>query len=71
MKETNMITLQVPEGDRCDGCMFLRIHHVHFNPNRAECVLFKCDLIALHEYGYINRDTIKKCNECPTAQREP
>ena len=62
-----MITLQVPEGDKCKGCMFLRVSYV---PERAKCALFGEDLSARYQYGSMDEDTIAKCDQCPTANGE-
>ena len=62
-----MITLQVPEGDKCKRCMFLRVSYV---PERAKCALFGEDLSARYKYGSMDEDTIAKCDKCPTANTE-
>ena len=59
-----MITLRVPEGKKCKGCMFLRVGYV---PERAKCALFGEDLSARYKYGSMDEDTIAKCDQCPTA----
>jgi hypothetical protein len=62
-KGKNMITLQIPSGDKCQGCMFLLV--ICFPSDRAKCNLFKRDLNAKYEYGDMDISTIEKCEECP------
>lgn len=54
--------LEVPDGDKCKGCIFLRIM---FLPDIAKCVLFKCDLKSKYKYGEMDIETIEKCSDCP------
>ena len=61
-----MITLSVPDGDKCEGCMFLRIGYMD---NRADCALFPAErLHAAFEYGDIVAGSIEKCDGCPSNE---
>ena len=60
------IPLQIPSGDKCQGCMFLLV--ICFPSDRAKCNLFKQDLNAKYEYGDMDISTIEKCEECPGQQ---
>ena len=57
-----MIILQIPECDKCTGCMFLKIRYV---PDVAKCVLFDFDLRAQYSrYGKIYKDKVEKFDRC-------
>jgi hypothetical protein len=62
-----MITLQVPEGEKCEGCMFLS---VHFWNDTASCMLFdEGNLSAQRKHGDIDPSTIKKCDRCSESSK--
>ena len=62
-----MITLKIPEGDKCKGCMFMDIDFMH---NYAKCQLFANEPLS-HKmsYGGIETATIRKLAQCPTDEQ--
>jgi hypothetical protein len=56
------ITLQIPDGKNCKGCMFLDIS---FLENRADCLLFKNERVTYKtEYGDLIEESVQKCKTC-------
>ena len=54
-----MIKLQIPEGDKCKGCMFW------FEENQAIiCSLFSMTLEAEYYYGELIEESVSKCHRC-------
>ena len=62
-----MITLQIPEGCHCEGCMFLDAEWYRLAP---ACRLFGADLTGDcdAETGQIAIGSIKKSDMCPKEQ---
>ena len=58
--KAKMITLQVPEGKWCEGCMFLEKDYKWGVPR---CRLFGEVLDCTREYG--EAIDIRKCDDCP------
>ena len=60
-----MITLKIPKGEYCTGCMFL---DKDFFGDALSCMLFKEPLRAKREYGSTCLDKILKCEQCETVE---
>jgi len=61
-----MIQLQVPEGDKCEGCMFLDIDMMH---SHAKCNLFQLDVLDYRmDFGQVDIKSIKKADSCPRSK---
>lgn len=56
------IILRIPDGKKCDGCMFLNID---FMKDIPQCNLFNCVLDFRKNWGDVDRDSITKCDRCP------
>lgn len=61
-----MITLQVPDGFYCDGCMFLS-KGVRYEAPR--CALFNYVTLD-HCVDYDDCADIRKCEQCPKSDTE-
>jgi len=61
------VALTVPEGDKCEGCMFLEINYFFPRP-AAKCKLFQKDLSAHWKYGDLDVGSIEKCDLCPREE---
>ena len=61
------ITLMVPSGNLCEGCMFLSVNHFD---DTARCCLFGRLGRVPKRYGQIDVDLIEKCSDCPSGEVE-
>lgn len=60
------IVLQIPEGEFCEGCMFLQ-KELFASPMRLSCNLFAGKSLEYHveRGGKIDFNAIRKCACCP------
>ena len=61
-----MIQLQVPEGDKCEGCMFLGTDMMN---SSAKCNLFPLEKLYYRlDFGQVDIKSIKKADSCPRSK---